>query len=207
MGRRAGGVWKGAVCHAVAAGRRSRRRTLVPTLAPTQNPLSPVFSSVSRFSGVHTLDLHFPGDGGGGLTRIDFVGLKGTHTPVCGRTNKGGDGWGWAMGGRGWAGLVGASGASRRAGSPAPPSRRLAPHHHSLQPPQAKREAVVAVYEARPVPGDHKAGGRGWERGSTVRAWRQTQRLPRLCQLAAASPLRQPPTAHRSPPNHRFPTP
>ena len=104
MGRRAGGVWKGAVCHAVAAGRRSRRRTLVPTLAPTQNPLSPVFSSVSRFSGVHTLDLHFPGDGGGGLTRIDFVGLKGTHTPVCGRTNKGGGrvgvGDGWARVGR-----------------------------------------------------------------------------------------------------------
>lgn len=66
-------------------------------------------TKASKFQGVYSLDLHFPGNvGGGDVTRIDFVGIKGSHTP-------------------------------------------------------AKREAVVAVYEARPVPGDHKVreGGGG----------------------------------------------
>ena len=70
----------------------------------------------SKFSGVYSVDVHFPGNsggsggGGGGSsrcnTRIDFLGFKGTHT-------------------------------------------------------QGKREAVVAVYESRAMPSDHKAAEEG----------------------------------------------
>jgi hypothetical protein len=38
--------------------------------------------SVSRFSGVHTLDLHFPATVGGGPARLDFIGFKGTWQPA-----------------------------------------------------------------------------------------------------------------------------
>ena len=69
----------------------------------------------SKFSGVYSVDVHFPGNsgsgsgGGGGSssnTRVDFLGFKGTHT-------------------------------------------------------QGKREAVVAVYESRAMPSDHKAAEEG----------------------------------------------
>ena len=43
-------------------------------------PLS--LHSVTRFSGVHTLDLHFPGTATGSPARIDFIGFKGTWQPA-----------------------------------------------------------------------------------------------------------------------------
>jgi len=61
----------------------------------------------SKFSGVYSVDLHFPGSGGSTTaTRVDFLGFKETHT-------------------------------------------------------QGKREAVVAVYESRAMPGDHKVADEG----------------------------------------------
>ena len=44
--------------------------------APSLNPLS--IHSVTRFSNVHSLDLHFPNTPSGGHARIDFIGFKGT---------------------------------------------------------------------------------------------------------------------------------
>ena len=89
-------------------------------------------TKASKFQNVHTLDLHFPGNvGGGDATRVDFVGLKGSHTP-------------------------------------------------------AKREAVVAVYEARPVPGDHKVGG---GKGKGEGGGRRDQSLRRNEMLRRRSPL------------------
>lgn len=58
----------------------------------------------SKFSGVYSVDVHFPGTGSSSNTRVDFLGFKGTHT-------------------------------------------------------QGKREAVVAVYESRAMPQDHKVPG------------------------------------------------
>jgi hypothetical protein len=59
----------------------------------------------SKFSGVYSVDVHFPGNGNDSSnTRVDFLGFKGTHT-------------------------------------------------------QGKREAVVAVYESRAMPQDHKVSG------------------------------------------------
>ena len=66
----------------------------------------------SKFGGVYSVDVHFPGNSGGsdgsgrGKTRVDFLGFKGTHT-------------------------------------------------------QGKREAVVAVYESRAMPSDHKVADEG----------------------------------------------
>ena len=61
----------------------------------------------SKFSGVYSVDVHFPGNGNNDCnTRVDFLGFKGTHT-------------------------------------------------------QGKREAVVAVYESRAMPADHKLPGEG----------------------------------------------
>ena len=63
----------------------------------------------SKFGGVYSVDVHFPGNGSSGNsknTRVDFLGFKGTHT-------------------------------------------------------QGKREAVVAVYESRAMPSDHKVAEEG----------------------------------------------
>ena len=61
----------------------------------------------SKFVGVYSVDVHFPGNGNGSdKTRVDFLGFKGTHT-------------------------------------------------------QGKREAVVAVYESRAMPSDHRAKEEG----------------------------------------------
>lgn len=66
----------------------------------------------SKFGGVYSVDVHFPGNSGGsdgsgrGKTRVDFLGFKGTHT-------------------------------------------------------KGKREAVVAVYESRAMPSDHKVADEG----------------------------------------------
>jgi hypothetical protein len=70
---------------------------------------------VTRFNGVHSLDLHFPSNHArGGATHISFVGLKGEFS-------------------------------------------------------ERQRRAVDAVYEARPVPTDHKVpggeAGAGWNVG------------------------------------------
>lgn len=60
-------------------------------------------TKAAKWQGVYSVDLHLPGCVEGDVTRVDFVGFKGSHTA-------------------------------------------------------AKREAVIAVYEARPVPTDHKVG-------------------------------------------------
>ncbi|KAK9800242.1 hypothetical protein WJX73_004888 [Symbiochloris irregularis] len=61
-------------------------------------------TQVSKFNGVHSLDLHFPDNFGADATQVNFIGLKGEFT-------------------------------------------------------EAKREAVIAVYEARAMPKDHQVPG------------------------------------------------
>lgn len=58
----------------------SHSHTLIPLSSLSLSPLI----SVTRFSGVHTLDLHFPGTAPGapGPARIDFIGFKGTWQPA-----------------------------------------------------------------------------------------------------------------------------
>jgi len=110
---------------------------------------------VTKFNGVHSIDLHLPSNFGANATKIHFIGFKGEHTEViadlplhvlwpcnhmsldcCGETTHN---------------IACVSGNSDAIIGVLQSQKR--------QMLQGKREAVIAVYEAKPLVSDHKLPG------------------------------------------------